>query len=34
MNDPYSVVLKGSKLPMSLITDNTKTDKMDLLKVE
>ncbi|CAD7965683.1 unnamed protein product [Amoebophrya sp. A25] len=34
VNDPYRVVLKTSKLPMSLLTDSLKNDKMDLLKVE
>ncbi|CAD7925719.1 unnamed protein product [Amoebophrya sp. A120] len=34
VNDPYRVVLKSSKLPLSLLTDSLKNDKMDLLRVE
>eukprot|EP00916_Digyalum_oweni_P026604 GHVL01043686.1.p1 GENE.GHVL01043686.1~~GHVL01043686.1.p1 ORF type:complete len:535 (+),score=118.45 GHVL01043686.1:51-1655(+) len=33
-NDAYSVVLKRSKLPMSLIVDKTTASPMDLLTVE
>ena len=32
--DPYSVLLKQSKLPMSLLTDSKKASKSSLLQVE
>lgn len=34
VNDPYRVVLKSSKLPMSLLQDSTKIERMNLLTVE
>lgn len=34
VNDPFSVVLKSSKLPLSLLQDPTKTKRMDLLSIE
>eukprot|EP00921_Rhytidocystis_pertsovi_P010990 GHVQ01017704.1.p1 GENE.GHVQ01017704.1~~GHVQ01017704.1.p1 ORF type:complete len:499 (+),score=57.40 GHVQ01017704.1:4969-6465(+) len=33
-NDPYSVVLKRSKLPIPLLQESTKTEKMNLLTIE
>lgn len=33
-NDPYTVLLKHNRLPMSLITDHQKTAKIQLLKAE
>lgn len=34
VNDPFSVVLKNSKLPLSLLQDSTKEKRMDLLSIE
>ncbi|CBK19952.2 uncharacterized protein [Blastocystis hominis] len=34
VNDPYSVVLKTKVLPMSLITDSSKVERMNLLTTE
>ncbi len=34
VNDPFQVVLKSSKLPMSLLKDNAKPARMKLLSVE
>eukprot|EP00922_Rhytidocystis_sp_ex-Travisia-forbesii_P014028 GHVS01020909.1.p1 GENE.GHVS01020909.1~~GHVS01020909.1.p1 ORF type:complete len:510 (-),score=58.87 GHVS01020909.1:964-2319(-) len=33
-NDPYSIVLKRSKLPLPLLTESTKTERMNLLTIE
>merc|ERR1719498_569656 len=34
VNDPFSVVIKASKLPMALLTDPEKDAKMNLLSIE
>lgn len=34
MNDPYSVLLKQNKLPMSLLTDSSKQSRMHVLETE
>lgn len=34
VNDPFQVVLKQSKLPMSLLQDTEKTSRMNLLSIE
>lgn len=34
VDDPFSVVLKNSKLPLSLLQDSTKDKRMDLLAIE
>ncbi|KAK9762158.1 GTPase required for pre-60S ribosomal subunit nuclear export and maturation [Basidiobolus ranarum] len=34
VNDPYQVLLRQNKLPMSLLTDPTKTSRMHMLETE
>ncbi|ORX82084.1 NGP1NT-domain-containing protein [Basidiobolus meristosporus CBS 931.73] len=34
LNDPYQVLLRQNKLPMSLLTDPTKTSRMHMLETE
>ncbi|RKP14583.1 NUC091 domain-containing protein [Piptocephalis cylindrospora] len=34
VNDPYQVLLRANKLPMSLLTDPTKTSKVHMLETE